>query len=124
MKIEEIIDRACETRVKGDMESWLSLFSKDVMFVQPEKSIKGLYQLRVALEVGQRQFAQMRCTPLEVISTGEEAMYIEQIDAVTLRGEEISLKGGVHLKVAEGKISYMASYYDTIPFKRVLGKNI
>lgn len=120
MDIKEIIRKAYRARELGDWPAWLELFSDDILYEQPGLVLEGKDALKNALERGVEGFSSQSYRPLDIIFDGEQAMYIEQIEVVTGSGDRISMKGGVHLRLKDGKISYLASYHDTVPFTKAL----
>ena len=103
---------------EGDWETWLSLFEENVvMDEQLARHLKGIDVLRGAINVIKKGYSRFQNHPLHIVVEGNRAMALWHIAAANAAGVPIDAKGANYFEAENGKITYMANYHDSVPFK-------
>jgi len=79
--------------------------------------IKGVEILRGAVGMLEKGYSKFQNNPEEIVVEGNRAMVAWHIEAANAKGVPIDARGANLFKVEDGKITYMANFHDTIPFK-------
>ncbi len=118
MDTRTVIEKYFISVNNGDWESWLSLFDDNVvMDEQLAGHITGVDVLRGAVGVMEKGYSRFENHPLHIVVEGNRAMVLWHIVAANAAGEAIDVKGANYFEVKNGKITYMANFHDTVPFK-------
>lgn len=118
MDTREVVTRYFDTVNRGDWDAWLALFDdKVVMDEQLAGHVEGVEILRGAVGALKKGYSKFQNTPLEIVVECDRAMIVWRIDAANAAGVPISAKGANFFRVKDGKITYMANFHDTVPFK-------
>lgn len=114
---KEVIDRYYAAVNSGDWDTWLTLFTDNlVMDEQLMGHVDGIQPLRdvvVALKTGFKKFLMH---PQHIVVEGNEASVVWDFEAETSAGKAINVKGSNYFKFEGGKIVYMSNFHDTKPF--------
>lgn len=118
MNTREVIDRYYRSVNTGDWESWLALFTENiVMDEQLAGHVEGIGILRGAVAGIKKGYARFRNQPLHIVIDGNEACVISHISAANASGVPIEANVANYFLLENGKIAYMANFHDTVPFR-------
>jgi ketosteroid isomerase-like protein len=102
----------------GDWDTWLTLFDDNVvMDEQLAGHVEGKEVLRGAVSALKKGYSRFRNHPVEVVVEGDKAMVLWRIEAANAKGVPINASGVNYFRVRNGKITYMANFHDTVPFR-------
>jgi ketosteroid isomerase-like protein len=118
MNTREVIDRYYETANAGDWESWVELFAEDVvMDEQLAGHLEGAAVLRGAIDGLRRGYSKFQNVPRHIVVNDGEAAVVSHISAANASGVPIEADVANYFQIQNGKITYMANFHDTVPFK-------
>jgi SnoaL-like domain len=126
MTPSEIIKKYYELANKSDWAAWLTLFDdKLVGDEQIAGHFEGIDALRGAGDAIDNGYKPFHMTPLEVIIDGDQACVIWRCDSKNANLVPIAYPGDPnrpviganHFRFASGKIVYMRTIHDVIPFQ-------
>ena len=118
MDTREVVEKYFESVNAGDWDTWLTLFDENiVMDEQLAGHVEGIDVLRGAVGALKKGYSRFKNHPLEVVVEGDRAMVTWHIEAANAKGVPIDAKGVNYFKVRNGKITYMANFHDTVPFR-------
>lgn len=118
MDTREVVNKYFEYVNAGKWNDWLELFDENiVMDEQLAGHLEGKNKLRDAVGGLKKGYSKFLNHPVEIVDEGEKAMAIWNIDAANASGIPIYSKGANYFVVKNGRISYMANFHDTVPFK-------
>ena len=80
--------------------------------------------LRGGVDGLKRGYSRFTNTPEVIVIEGEKAMIVWHIQAANAKGVPIDAKGANYFIVKNGKITYMANFHDSIPFKPFTEQNL
>lgn len=122
MDTKSVVEKYFESINNQDWNTWLTLFTDDVTV---EDSIsgkrKGLDSLR---DTGQNTiaiFKKFENHIIHLVVNGDLAMVVCHISAITKNDVKIESTGANFYHVKNGKIRYMQSLHDTVPFFKAFG---
>lgn len=117
MTTREIIDKYYAAVNAGDWTSWLTLFAENVSLdEQLAGHVDGVDPLRGAGASIERGYAKFQMHPEHVLVDGEQGAVFWHLDAANAKGVPIDAHGANYFKVENGKITYMRTIHDTVPF--------
>jgi ketosteroid isomerase-like protein len=120
-----LVNKYFESVNAGDWETWLSLFDDNVvMDEQLAGHVEGIDVLRGAVGALKKGYSRFKNYPIEVVVEGEKAMVVWRIEAANAKGVPINAKGVNFFRFSDGKITYMANFHDTVPFKPFTDQNL
>lgn len=123
MNTKQIIDKYYEYANAGNWAAWCDLFADDmVMDEQLAGHIEGLENMRpLAMGLGEA-YAKFQNVPKNIIISGDEGAVVSHISALaaTRQNEPIEAEVMNYFQIKNGKISYMANFHDSKPFKPFL----
>lgn len=106
---------------EGDWASWCDLFADDaVVDEQLAGRIAGAQTLREMMAGFPAMYAAFANEPRHVLADGDQAAVVSHISAKTPAGERIEADVMNYFEIRGGRITYMANYHDTVPFRRAL----
>jgi hypothetical protein len=121
-----IIDRYYELANKGDWTTWLTLFDDNVIGdEQIAGHFEGIDVLRGAGDAIQKGYKPFHMQPLQVVVDGDQACVIWRCDSRNANEVPIAYPGDPnrpviganYFRFANGKIVYMRTVHDVIPFQ-------
>lgn len=123
----EIIEAYYQAVNAGDWETWLTLFSEDVVGdEQLAGHFEGIDTLRGAVEAIRKGYSKFLMHPQRVVIEGETACVVWRCEAANARGVPIAYPppeesrpviGANYFEVRGGKIVYMRTIHDSKPFE-------
>ena len=122
----EIIDRYYECVNRGDWDAWLTLFSDDVVGdEQLAGHFAGISVLQGAIDAISNGYSKFNMYPQRVVVEGDAACVIWRCDAANATGVAIAYPedpdrpviGANFFQVQNGKIVYMRTIHDSVPFE-------
>ncbi len=117
MDTRELIQKYFDCVNSGDWNTWLTLFDEHaVMEDALSPRMEGLEALRGSAAGIQQGFRSFKNHIVEMVVEGDRGMVVCRIDAVTAGGNPLESTGANFYRVANGKITYMASFHDREPF--------
>jgi len=117
MDTRDVVVKYYELANAGDWDAWCNLFAEDqTMDEQLAGSIKGRETLRDMMKGFPAMYASFSNTPRHLIVEGDNAAVVSHLVAVTPTGSRITVDVMNYFRVADGLITYMANFHDTVPF--------
>lgn len=125
MEIREIIDRYYEYVNAGDWDRWMTLFADDVIGdEQLAGHFEGINTLKDAGEGVKKGYSQFLMIPQHIILGGYNAAVIWRCIAANAKKVPIAypndptrpVVGANYFEVHDGKITYMRTIHDSLPF--------
>ncbi len=114
----EIIGQYYQYVNSGDWDGWLTLMSDDlVVDEQIDGHVEGKSNLLGIGDHFRKVYSKFLMHPLQIIVQGEHAAVIWQNESANAAGVPISAIGANYFQVRDGKITYMRTIHDTVPFK-------
>jgi len=121
MNAREVVTRYYELANAGDWDAWCDLFAADqVMDEQLAGHIEGRETLREMMKGFPDMYTAFSNTPKHVIVDGTQVAVQSHISATTPSGGTVEAEVMNYFRVTNGRISYMANFHDTVPFRAVL----
>jgi ketosteroid isomerase-like protein len=122
MGTREVVDSYYRLANAGDWDAWSDLFAVDqVMDEQLAGHIEGRETLRSMMKGFPEMYASFANQPRQILVDGERAAVVSHISAVASAGGRIEADVANYFQVADGSITYMANFHDTVPFRAALG---
>lgn len=119
MNTREIIEKYFECINNQNWEEWLTLFDDNVVMDEALSGhMEGMQAMRDSAKGIQEQFSKFENHIQEIVVEGERGMVVCCIEAVTVGGAAIESVGANFYRIANGKITYMASFHDRTPFSQ------
>jgi ketosteroid isomerase-like protein len=121
MDTREVVDGYYRLANAGDWDAWSDLFAADqVMDEQLAGHIEGRETLRDMMKGFPGMYASFANRPRHIVVDGDQAAVVSHISAVTGTGGRIEADVANYFQVADGHITYMANFHDTVPFRAAL----
>lgn len=123
MNTREIIETYYVLANSGEWGKWCDLFSNDmIMDEQLAGRIEGLEVLRPMMAGMGQAYAKFQNHPKHVLVDGSQAAVVSHISARAAKFPDIPIEAEVmnYFTVEGGKITYMANFHDSKPFKPFL----
>ncbi|MFI8088868.1 nuclear transport factor 2 family protein [Streptomyces sp. NPDC086080] len=121
MDAHEVITRYYDYANAGDWQRWCDLFAEDqVMDEQLAGHIEGLAKLRSMMTGMGDMYEKFSNRPVHVVvdADGERAAVVSHLSAVArASGKGIEAEVMNFFRITDGKITYMANFHDTVPFR-------
>jgi ketosteroid isomerase-like protein len=118
----DVVERYYDLANSGDWEGWSGLFATDaIVDEQLAGRIMGRAALREAVAGFPDMYRAFTNTPSDVIVEGDSAAVRSHISAIAAGGEAIEAEVMNIFRFADGSITYMANFHDTLPFRGPLG---
>ena len=114
-EIANIMRDFVQTMAKGDVEKTLSFFTEDGVFVTPNGTFKGKYELRRSLSGLAKSLPDMTVTETgnRIIVEGNKAFF-EHIIAGTVQGKRAEVLAMCAYEFSDGKIKEVRSAFDRL----------
>ncbi|MGC9670568.1 nuclear transport factor 2 family protein [Planosporangium sp. 12N6] len=121
MDTRDVVDRYYALANAGDWDAWCDLFDPDqVMDEQLAGHVAGRETLREMMKGFPDMYASFANRPRHVVVDGEQAAVVSHISATTPTGGRIEADVANYFRVSGGRITYLANFHDTVPFRAVL----
>jgi ketosteroid isomerase-like protein len=125
MNTRDIIEKYYETVNSGQWDCWLTLFSDDVVGdEQLAGHFAGIDVLRGAVTAIRNGYRVFHMYPQHIVIDGDAACVVWRCDAANASGVPIAYPdsnrpviGANHFQVQNGKIVYMRTIHDSLPFR-------
>ncbi|HEX2119962.1 MAG TPA: nuclear transport factor 2 family protein [Acidimicrobiales bacterium] len=102
----------------GDWDGWLTLMDDDlVVDEQIDGHVEGKSNILGIGDHFRKVYSKFLMHPMHIIVQGEQAAVIWQNESANAAGVPISAIGANYFQVKNGKITYMRTIHDTVPFK-------
>ncbi len=102
----------------GDWDGWLTIMDDDlVVDEQIDGHVEGKSNLLGIGDHFRKVYSKFLMHPQQIIVQGEHAAVIWQNESANAAGVPISAIGANYFEVKNGKITYMRTIHDTVPFK-------
>jgi ketosteroid isomerase-like protein len=79
--------------------------------------VEGQNALRQMMKGFPTIYVSFQNVPRQIVIEGEQAAVVSHISATTPRGGSIEVDAANYFRIVEGRITYMANFHDTAPFK-------
>jgi len=123
MNVKETIETYYVHANNGDWMAWCDLFDENqVMDEQLAGHIEGLATLRDMMKGMGDAYAVFQNKPKQILVDGEKAAVVSHISARASKYPDEPIEAEVmnYFEVKNGKITYMANFHDSRPFKPFL----
>jgi len=126
MTTREVIEKYYESANAGKWDQWLTLFSDDVV---GDEQLAGHFAdinvLQGAVDGIRKGYSKFKMYPVRIVVDGEAAVVIWRNDSANAAGVPIAYPtdakrqviGANYFQVQNGKIVYMRTIHDSLPFK-------
>ena len=102
----------------GDWDGWLTIMDDDlVVDEQIDGHVEGKSNLLGIGDHFRKVYSKFLMHPQQIIVQGEHAAVIWQNESANAAGVPISAIGANYFRVRNGKITYMRTIHDTVPFR-------
>ena len=117
MSTRDVIEKYYQLANKGEWDAWCDLFTTDqVMDEQLAGHIEGQQTLRTMMKGFPQMYASFSNEPRHILVEGNTAAAVSHISAVTPSGATIEADVCNYFELADGAISYLSNFHDTVPF--------
>lgn len=117
MTTREIIETYYSSVNQGDWNTWLTLFTDDVVLdEQLAGHVEGIAVLRGAVGALKKGYSKFLNRAQHIVIAGNEACVVSEIEAANAAGVPIHARVANYFRIRGGKIAYMANFHDTRPF--------
>ncbi len=117
MDTKEVVDTYYKAVNEGNWEVWLTLFATNVIVdEQLAGHLEGIDPLREAIGGIKKGYSKFLMAPLHTVAEGNQACVIWHCTAANASGVPIDAHGANYFEVNNGKITYMATFHDSVPF--------
>jgi predicted ester cyclase/ketosteroid isomerase-like protein len=120
----EVVDLYYKYANAGDWDSWCDLFAENyTMDEQLAGHIEGLPNLRNIMKgFTPNAYAKFQNVPRQIVVDGNQAAVVSHISAVAAKFLDRPIEAEVtnYYRIEDGKITYMANFHDSKPFKPFL----
>ena len=125
MTTKEIVEEYYKQANAGNWDAWCDLFAEDmVMDEQLAGHIEGLATLRPMMAGMGKAYSKFQNVSKRIIVSGDEAAVVSHISAANAAGVPIEAEVMNYFQIKGGKISYMANFHDSVPFKPFLEQEL
>ncbi|MFQ5794618.1 MAG: nuclear transport factor 2 family protein [Candidatus Bipolaricaulia bacterium] len=125
MDTQGVISKYYESVNAGDWDAWLELFDDDiVMDEQLAGHLEGIDVLRGAIGGLEKGYSRFQNHPKHIVIDGDEACVVSHISAANAGGVPIEADVANYFRVENDRITYMANFHDSVPFKPFLEQDL
>jgi ketosteroid isomerase-like protein len=125
MDTREVVEKYYEYVNASKWDDWVELFDQNiVMDEQIAGHLEGKASIKEAANGIQKGYSKFKNYPIEIVDKGEEAMVVSGMDAANASGVPVRAKVANYFVVKGGKITYMANFHDTVPFKPFIDQKL
>ena len=123
MTTKEIIEKYFACINSRDWETWMTLFDDNVVIDEAISGhMEGIQSVRESAEGIEKGFSMFRNSIEEIVVEGNKGMVVCRIEAVTAGGNSLESTGANFYRIENGKIVYMSSFHDTVPFMKAFSE--
>jgi len=102
----------------GDWNGYLELLDDDIVCdEQLAGHAEGIDVFRGAITAIEKGYSKFHMQPLHIVVQGEKAAVVWHCEAANAAGVPIDAIGSNYFEVKNGKITYMRTMHDSVPFK-------
>jgi ketosteroid isomerase-like protein len=132
MDTRGVIERYYDCVNRGAWDDWLTLFSDDVVGdEQLAGHFAGIEVLRGAITAISTGYSQFNMFPQRIVVDGDAACVVWRCVAANARGTRIAypdsperqVVGANYFQVQNGKIVYMRTIHDSVPFQPFINQS-
>jgi ketosteroid isomerase-like protein len=129
MTTRDVIERYYDCVNRADWQEWLTLFGDDVVGdEQLAGHFAGINILRDAIDAIRAGYRVFRMHPQRIVINGDEACVVWRFEGQNAHGVPIAYPsdagrqviGANYFQVQNGKIVYMRTIHDSVPFQPFL----
>jgi len=127
-----VIDKYYDCVNRSDWSEWLKLFTDDVVGdEQLAGHFAGIDVLRGAVDAISRGYSRFNMHPQQIVVDGDSACVVWRCDAANAKGVPIAYPGDANreviganfFRVRNGKIEYMRTIHDSLPFQPFISQS-
>jgi ketosteroid isomerase-like protein len=125
MTTKQVIDAYYENVNKGDWDSWLTLFTDDIVIdEQLAGHSEGIKVLREGVGGLKRGYSKFLMHPMHTVVDGDKGVVIWHCEAANAAGVPVDARGANYFEMRNGRIAYMANFHDSVPFRPFLDQKL
>jgi ketosteroid isomerase-like protein len=125
MDTRRVIDQYYESVNNADWDTWLTLFDDDVvMDEQIAGHAEGIDSFRGAGAAIERGYSKFQMHPEHILVEGDEAGVYWHCEAANAGGVPIDAYGANYFRLQDGRITYVRTIHDTVPFKPFIDQKL
>lgn len=114
----EIVGNYYQRANAGDWNGYLELLDDNIVCdEQLAGHAEGIDVFRGAIGAIEKGYSKFHMQPLKIVVQGERAAVVWHCEAANAAGEPIDAIGANYFEVHDGKITYMRTMHDSVPFK-------
>jgi hypothetical protein len=122
MSTRDVIYKYYEAVNASNWDAWLTLFDENVVIdEQIAGHAEGATGLLGAIDGIKRGYATFQ---MHVVIEGDQASVIWHCNASNASGVPIDAHGANYFQVLHNRITYMATYHDTVPFAPFINQKL
>ena len=132
MDTRGVIDKYYDCVNRSDWSEWLKLFTDDVVGdEQLAGHFAGIDVLRGAVDAMRRGYSRFNMHPQQIVVDGDNACVVWRCDAANAKGVPIAYPGDASreviganfFQIRNGKIAYMRTIHDSLPFQPFISQS-
>jgi ketosteroid isomerase-like protein len=125
MDTREVIKTYYDSVNRGNWDTWLSLFDENIiMDEQLAGHIEGISTLRGAIDGLKKGYSRFKNRPRHIVVEGDRAAVVSHISAANAAGDPIEAEVANYFQIQNGRITYMATLHDSVPFAPFLNQKL
>jgi len=125
MDTREVVNAYYQYANSADWNTWMTLFADNVVLEdQIAGRAEGMNGVRGNVDAIKRGYSKFLMHPLHTVVEGDQACVIWHFEAANASGVPIDARGANYFQVHNGKITYRADFYNTVPFAPFINQHL
>jgi ketosteroid isomerase-like protein len=125
MDTREVVETYYDAVNRGHWDTWLSLFDENIVIdEQLAGHIEGIGTLRGAIDGLKKGYSRFENRARHIVVDGDQAAVVSHISAANVAGDPIEADVANYFQIQNGRITYMATLHDSVPFAPFLNQKL